>query len=233
MIVILGAISQEILLKKDIHIASHIESIHKNHDKSFPINISLDLIKALNSSHFPLIDKTNEESFKQTILDAKEQRDSVGGVIETAIINVPTGYGNPFFDSMESILSHLIFSVPAVKGIEFGEGFNITNMYGSEANDPIEVQDDKIVMTANHSGGIQGGITNGMPITFKVAIKPTASIGKPQVTANIQTMENTTLELKGRHDPSIVPRVLPVINAIAAYGVLEMICRNEGTKWMI
>jgi chorismate synthase len=233
MIVILGAISQDILLKKDIHIASHIESIHKNHDQSFPTNISLDLIKKLNSSHFPLIDKANEDLFKQTILDAKEQRDSVGGVIETAIINVPTGYGNPFFDSMESILSHLIFSVPAVKGLEFGEGFNITNMYGSETNDPIKVQNDKIVMTTNHSGGIQGGITNGMPITFKVAIKPTASIGKPQATANIQTMENTTLELKGRHDPSIVPRVLPVINAITAYGVLEMICRNEGTKWMI
>jgi len=233
MIVILGAISQEILRKKDIHIGSHIASIHTNHDQFFSTNISHDLIKTLNLSDFPLIDKTKEELFKQSILNAKEQRNSVGGIIETAIINIPTGYGEPFFDSMESILSHLIFSVPAVKGIEFGEGFNITTMFGSEANDPLDIKNDKIIMTKNHSGGIQGGITNGMPITFRVAIKPTASIGTPQSTVNIKTMKNTTLELLGRHDPSIVPRVLPVINAIAAYGVLEMICRNEGTKWML
>jgi len=232
MIVILGAIAEDLLQKKGIYIGSHLASIHKHDDDLFPTNISFDLIKRLNSSPFPLIDETKEELFKQTILTAKDQKDSVGGQIETAIINIPSGYGEPFFDSMESVISHLIFSVPAVKGIEFGEGFNITRLYGSEANDPIEVKDGKITMTKNNSGGIQGGITNGMPITFKVAIKPTASIGKPQSTVNIKTMENTTLELVGRHDPSIVPRVLPVINAITAYAVLEMICRIEGTTWM-
>lgn len=233
MIVILGTIAEDLLTKKGISIGSHIASIHKNKDDLFSTTISKELIQRLNSSSFPLLDTSKEELFKEAILNAKAQKDSVGGTIETAIINVPTGYGEPFFNSIESVISHLIFSVPAVKGIEFGEGFHITELYGSEANDPITIKDDKIIMTKNNSGGIQGGITNGMPITFRVAIKPTASIGKPQSTVNIKTMENTTLELIGRHDPSIVPRVLPVINAITAYGVLEMICRNEGTSWMI
>jgi chorismate synthase len=233
MIVILGAIAEDILSKRGILIGSHLASIHQHQDDPFPLNISDDLIQRLNQSRFPLINQANEDVFKETILQAKAQKDSVGGTVETAIINMPRGYGEPFFDSMESILSHLIFSVPAVKGIEFGEGFNITKLYGSEANDPIRIEDGKITMTKNNSGGIQGGITNGMPITFKVAIKPTASIGKPQQTVNLKTQKNTTLELVGRHDPSIVPRVLPVINAITAYAVLEMICRNEGTSWMI
>jgi len=233
MIVILGAIAEAALKKKGIIIGSHLASIHKNKDELFPTNISDELMKRLNQSDFPVIDEKNETIFKETILSAKEQKDSVGGTIETAILHVPKGYGEPFFDSMESILSHLIFSVPAVKGLSFGEGFNITNLYGSEANDPITIVDGKVTMTKNNSGGIQGGITNGMPITFTVAIKPTASIGKPQKTVNIETMKETTLELVGRHDPSIVPRVLPVINAITAYAVMEMICRNEGTKWMI
>lgn len=233
MIVILGAIAEDALKKKGIQIASHLASIHTNEDVRFPTNISDELIKRLNQSDFPVIDETKEAVFKEAILSAKAQKDSVGGTIETAVVHIPKGYGEPFFDSMESILSHLIFSVPAVKGLSFGEGFHITKLFGSEANDPIRIHDGNITMTKNNSGGIQGGITNGMPITFTVAIKPTASIGKPQQTVNMDTMQETTLELVGRHDPSIVPRVLPVINAITAYAVMEMICRNEGTKWMI
>jgi len=233
MIVILGAIAGDLLQKKNILIGSHLASIHELEDDAFPTTISSALLSSLINSDFPVINPAMEEAFQQRILQAKKQKDSIGGTIETAIIHMPTGYGEPFFDSVESMLSHLLFSVPAVKGIEFGKGFDITTLYGSEANDPMTIIDDQVTMTKNNSGGIQGGITNGMPITFKVAIKPTASIGKPQKTVNVKTMQETTLKLQGRHDPSIVPRVLPVINAMTAYGLLEIICRNEGTQWMI
>lgn len=194
--------------------------------------MNFDYLKTLNLSDFPVLDDSIVQQYKDTIIEAKANQDSVGGTIETVVLGIPAGYGYPFFDSVESILSHLLFSIPAVKGVEFGKGFEITTLYGSEANDPFVIENGHIKTSSNNSGGIQGGITNGMPINFKVAIKPTASIGKPQSTVNLETMENTTLSLKGRHDPAIVHRVIHVINAITNYAILELIVRTEGTKWI-
>ncbi len=148
------------------------------------------------------------------------------------VLGLSPGYGDPFFDSIESILSHLLFSIPSVKGVEFGKGFAITKMFGSDANDSFYIDNGKIKTKTNNSGGIQGGISNGMPITFKVAIKPTASIGKTQNTVDINEMEEVQLNLQGRHDPAIVHRVVHVINAITSYAVLELIVRKEGISWI-
>lgn len=232
-LVILGAISNQILKQKGIIIGSHIASIKDIKDKDFSGLQELQLIlKTLNSSDFPVIDNEIVDQYKKVIKNAKDSHNSVGGVIETMIFGLNAGYGNPFFDSIESILAHLLFSVPAVKGVEFGKGFGITKLFGSEANDKFYMDNGVIKTKTNNSGGIQGGISNGMPITFKTAIKPTASIGLSQDTVNIKTMTNTTLSLVGRHDPAIVHRVIHVINAVTAYATLEIICRNEGLSWI-
>lgn len=232
-IMILGSIAKQLLSKKGITIGSHILSIKDNQEESF-INLepTREMLDLLNSSDFPTIDGSKSEEFKQTILQAKENHDSVGGIVETCILGLEGGYGDPFFDSIESTLAHLLFSVPAVKGVSFGAGFDITRKFGSEANDPFIVENGSIKTSSNNSGGIQGGISNGMPILFKTGIKPTASIGKEQKTVNFETKEEVSLALQGRHDPCIVHRVIHVINAITAYGVLETITRKEGTSWM-
>jgi len=232
-IVILGAIASQILEQKGIIIASHINSIKDQNDLSFSdFNPTSEDLKKLLQSDFPLINEDNKTLFEEVILNAKANKNSVGGTIETCILNVPVGYGDPFFDSIESILAHLLFSVPAIKGVEFGKGFDITKLFGSEANDSFTVENGNITTKTNNSGGIQGGISNGMPITFKVAVKPTASIGVPQETVDIESMTPTVLELKGRHDPCIVHRVVHVINAITAYGILEVMTRKEGHSWI-
>lgn len=232
-IMILGAICSQILEQKDIIIGSHLLSIKANKEQSFnDITPTKDVLKTLLNSDFPTLNKESVDVFSNTIQEARKNQDSVGGVTETCILGLSPGYGEPFFDSIESTLSHLLFSVPAVKGVSFGRGFDITKLYGSEANDPITIKDGQIKTTTNNSGGIQGGISNGMPVTFKVAIKPTASISKPQQTVNIETMENVTFNLKGRHDPCIAHRAIHVINAITAYGILETIVRKEGVEWI-
>ena len=156
-------------------------------------------------------------------MNARKDMDSIGGTIECAVLGIKPGVGNPFFDSVESTLAHLMFSVPAVKGIEFGKGFDISRMRGSEANDEYYLDGKNIKTKTNNNGGILGGITNGMPIIFNVAIKPTASIFKEQNTVNIATMEETKLSIEGRHDPCIVQRALPVIEAVTAIGILELV----------
>lgn len=232
-LVILGAISNQLLKQKGILIGSHIASIKDIKDQEFSEIESLkETIKMLNTSDFPVINNNVFESYKKLILTAKDSHNSVGGVIETMILGLNPGYGNPFFDSIESILAHLLFSVPAVKGVEFGKGFGITKLFGSEANDEIYLNNNTIKTKTNNSGGIQGGISNGMPIIFKTAIKPTASIGLPQQTINIAKMKNETMSLVGRHDPAIVHRVVHVINAITSYAILEIICREEGFSWI-
>lgn len=232
-LVILGAISRQILLSKNIKVASHILSIKDRYEESFlDIDISYDLLDKLLSSDFPVLDNKKENEFKNVILEVKNKQDSVGGVIETCILGLDPGYGEPFFDSVESIISHLIFSIPGIKGISFGSGFDISKMEGSKANDSFTIKDNKVVTTSNNSGGILGGITNGMPVVFKTAVKPTSSIGKKQDTVNIKTMTNETISLKGRHDPAIIHRVIHVVNALTNYAVLELVIRNEGYKWI-
>jgi len=157
------------------------------------------------------------EEMMERVSDARASGDSVGGIVECLVVNVPAGYGEPIFDSVESLLAHALFSVPGVKGVEFGAGFHVANMKGSEANDEFYVEEGKIRTKTNNNGGIQGGITNGMPIVLRVAFKPTASIPKPQRTVNLETMREETIVVKGRHDPAIAIRgVIVVENMVAA-----------------
>ncbi|MGB4440090.1 MAG: chorismate synthase [Sedimentibacter sp.] len=226
-----GAVAMQILEEhKNIVIGSRIKSIYKiNDDEIYEIDNTT--LKNLRKMDFPAISEEKARLMQSEILKAKDTGDSVGGVVETFIVNVDAGLGQPFFDSVESKLSHIIFSIPAVKGIEFGAGFNITCMSGSEANDAYYVQDNKISTHSNNNGGITGGLTNGMPIIFRTAVKPTPSISIPQRTVNISTMQNTDLTVSGRHDPCIVPRALPVIEGAAALVILDLILEREGEVW--
>ena len=232
-LVVLGAICSQILKQKNIVVGSHIKSIKNAQDTSFEnVNITKNMLETLLLSDFPLLDVSNQKVFEDIIISAKENKDSVGGIIETCVLGLDPGYGDPFFESIESVLSHLLYSIPSVKGVSFGKGFDITSLYGSEANDSFVIENDRISTNSNNSGGIQGGISNGMPITFNVGIKPTASIGKRQTTVNLDSMKQVELSLEGRHDPCIVHRVVHVINAITAYGILEIIARKEGLQWI-
>lgn len=223
-LVFAGAVCKQVLESKGIVIGSHISSIKDIEDNKFDYtNIEKDSLLALNNKELPLLNEGLEDKIRHTITQAKYEGDSVGGTIECAVVGIEAGVGNPFFDSVESTLSHLVFSVPAVKGIEFGEGFNITKLYGSEAKDEYYYEEDKVKTKSNNNGGILGGITNGMPIVFKVAIKPTASILKEQDTIDIRNRTNVKFRVEGRHDPCIVQRAVPVIEAVTAIGILDLI----------
>lgn len=223
-LVFAGAICKQILEREGITIGAHVKNIKDIKDDSFDYtNISKELLEALMKFELPLLDKSKEEEMRNVILEAKNNRDSIGGIIECAVIGINAGYGDPFFDSVESRLSHLLFSVPAVKGVEFGLGFDITKLYGSEANDCYYYENDEVKAETNNNGGIIGGITNGMPIVFKAAIKPTPSISRKQNTINIATKSNEELVIEGRHDPCIVQRAVSVIEAVTAIGILDLI----------
>ena len=223
-LVFAGAICKQILEVKGIIVSAHINSIGKIKDCSFlESDISDELLNSFKEKELPLINTKLEDEMRQEILSARSSGDSIGGTIECAILGVSPGIGDPFFDSVESTLAHLMFSVPAVKGIEFGKGFDISKMRGSEANDEYYLENGNIKTKTNNNGGILGGITNGMPIIFNVAIKPTASIFKEQKAVNIITMEETTLCIEGRHDPCIVQRALPVIEAVGRASCRERV----------
>lgn len=161
------------------------------------------------------------------IAQVRSQKDSIGGMIQCAVLGIPGGYGDPLFDSVESRLSSLLFSIPAVKGVSFGDGFALCSMVGSEANDPFSIRDGKVVTDTNRNGGILGGITTGMPVVFQCAFKPTASIAKEQKTVNFVTKEETTLAITGRHDPCIVRRAVPVVESAAALAVLDLLLSSD------
>ncbi|MBE6047718.1 MAG: chorismate synthase [Clostridium sp.] len=232
-LVFAGAICKQVLALKGIEIGAHIKSIKSQEDKMFDYtDISKETLINLKNMEFPLLDTSKEEDMREVILRAKKDGDSVGGTIECAILGIEAGIGNPFFDSVESTLSHLLFSVPAVKGVEFGLGFDLSKMYGSQSNDDYYYDDNHNVKTkTNNNGGILGGITNGMPIVFSTAIKPTPSISKKQNTINIENEENDELVIQGRHDPCIVQRAVPVIEAVAAIGILDLLKERYG--WQI
>lgn len=227
-LVFAGAVARQILSKKGIKIASHILSIGTIREESFSlIDIDSDQLEQLSSMDFPVISNEKGQVMKDAILSARENQDSLGGVIETAIINIEPGIGSPFFDSVESTLSGLLFSIPGVKGLEFGLGFDITSKLGSQVNDEMYIENNKIKTYTNNNGGILGGITNGMPVIFRVAFKPTASIARAQSTVDIEKMENTKLEIKGRHDPCIVQRAVPVVEAVTALGLLDLMMEGN------
>lgn len=172
---------------------------------------------------FPAVSDTVGERMKAAILSARSEGDSVGGVIECIVSGVPGGLGSPMFDGVENRIAQLAFAVPAVKGIEFGSGFQSAGMRGSENNDSYAIEDGHVVTCTNHAGGVLGGITTGMPVVFRVAVKPTPSIAAPQQTVNLDTMQPETLCVTGRHDPCIVPRAVPVVEAVAAIAVADLI----------
>lgn len=225
-----GSIAMQMLESKSINIGSRIKKIYNIEDTDIP-KIEVEALKKLRNMDFPVISEHQGKLMQEIILNARKDGDSVGGIAETFVLNVPAGYGEPFFDSVESKLSHMLFSIPAVKGIEFGAGFNITDLKGSQANDSYYIKDGAITTRTNNNGGILGGITNGMPIIFRTAIKPTPSISRTQKTVNIDAMENTELTIEGRHDPCIVQRVIPVIEGAAALVILDLFLERNGELW--
>ncbi|MGE5629569.1 MAG: chorismate synthase [Caulobacteraceae bacterium] len=230
-LVFAGAICKQLLNSRGITIASHIKSIGEEQDESFdPVAIEAGISEILASKAFPVLNAESEVLMKEVVARAKVQRDSVGGIVETAILGVEPGIGEPFFDSVESTLAHLIFSIPGVKGLEFGAGFDISRMHGSGAKDEYYMEDGKVRTYSNNNGGILGGITNGMPLIFRTAFKPTASIGMLQRTIDMENKVNTTIEVQGRHDPCIVPRAVPVVEAVAAIALLDLIMQSRQKK---
>lgn len=180
-------------------------------------------------SDFPVLSKEAEEKMKEEIASARSRQDSVGGIIECAITGLPAGLGEPMFGGMESKLAQILYGIPAVKGVAFGDGFAAGQMYGSEHNDPFYYDGTAVKTVTNHAGGILGGISNGMPVIFRTAIKPTPSISQPQKSIHLSTQTETMLQIKGRHDPCIVPRAVPVVEAAAAIAVFDLILGNTQT----
>lgn len=219
-LVFAGSIARQILLRRGVAVGAHIKQIGNITDTSFT-DINKILLEDLAKQSFPLLNKDIKNAMEALILKAKADSDSVGGVIECAACAVPAGLGEPFFASMESVISSMMFSIPAVKGVSFGSGFDLAAMQASEANDPIRIENNAIITTTNHNGGINGGITNGMPVVCAVAFKPTPSIAKQQLTVNLDTMQNEPVTIKGRHDPCIVPRAVAVVEAALALCILD------------
>ena len=228
-IVAAGAIVEEMLEKKGVYIGTHIKKLHGISDRDF-IDHQKD-IAYLENKIFPVLDGMSEELMIKEISDAKSLGDSVGGVLESAIIGIPAGIGEPWFDSLEGTLSHALFSIPGVKGVEFGLGFGFADQYGSEANDPFRTDGEKIFTSTNNNGGINGGISNGMPVLFRVAVRPTPSIFKEQKTVSLSRMENTELKIEGRHDPAIIHRAAAVVNAVTSLAIADAIACVYGTAY--
>lgn len=220
---IVGAIAKYLLSKKGITVGSHILSVSDVCDDTFDsVNISAEELENVTSKSFGVLNDEKGREMLEKISSAREECDSLGGVIECAAVGVPAGFGGELFDGVESNIARLVFSVPAVKGFEIGSGFGAAKLKGSENNDPFRYSEKGEVETVtNNHGGILGGITSGMPIVIRVAIKPTPSIAKPQDTVDLEKKENTVIEIKGRHDSCIVPRALPVIESCLAIALLD------------
>lgn len=209
-----GSVAKQLLERRGVWVGAHISSIYGILDAVLEDTADL---RAVAEKDFPVLDNAKGEEMKAAILEAKGDGDSVGGAIECAVTGLPAGLGAPDFGSnVEGLFAQYLFAVPAVKGVDFGAGTAFSLMRGSEANDPFAVRDGKIVTKTNHSGGVNGGITNGMPVVFEVTLRPTPSIALPQESVDLRTGEETEIEIHGRHDPCIVPRAVPVIEAAAA-----------------
>lgn len=229
-----GAICLQILESKGIKIGTHIKRIQDIEDIPFDCEVEQceKQLTKLKNLYFPVLDNTRAEEMNIFIEQCANEGDSCGGILESVILNMPGGVGEPMFDSIESILSHLLFSIPAIKGIEFGLGFNFADYTGSEVNDNFQYQQGKVVTTTNHNGGINGGISNGMPIVIKSVVKPTPSIYKQQNTIDIETKENISYQIKGRHDPAIIHRARVVVDSMIAIGLLDLLVQRHGTQWI-
>ena len=211
---IAGGICKQILKREGIEIKARIQAIGGIEDPG-------DILTEEIGTDFPVIHLETGAKMQECIAKALSEGDSVGGIIECVVTGLPVGLGGPLFDGMEGRISRAVFGIPAVKGIEFGVGFASAKLRGSENNDAFCIKDGKVQTETNRCGGILGGITNGMPVLFRAAFKPTPSISRPQKSVDLTTGEETTLEIKGRHDPCIVPRAVPVVEAAAAIAVYD------------
>lgn len=227
-IVAAGAICRSILKEKGITVGGHILSIGNVCDTALdPVGVSAEELEVLSTKLFALNNPETEELMRKEIESARLGGDSVGGMVELAAVGIPAGVGNPMFYGVENVLASILYGIPAVKGVSFGAGFDFASMLGSQANDRMYMdKNGDVKCLSNNCGGITGGITNGMPITVKVALKPTPSIAKPQDTLNIQTGEITALQIHGRHDPCIVPRALPALEAALSIGLLDILAQD-------
>lgn len=225
-----GAIAIGALRRLGICIGTHIAACGGIRDRGFS-DITQD-ISYLNRAELAVLDIKKAKRICDAIFSAKKAGDSVGGILETAVTGLPAGVGEPWFDTVEGVLSHALFSIPAVKGVEFGDGFALAAMRGSKANDPFTVKNGRIVTTTNRAGGALGGITSGMPLIIRTAIKPTPSIYRRQNTVNTEAMEDATLEIKGRHDPAIVHRARVVADSVVALALCDLLALRFGTDYL-
>ena len=220
-----GGICLQLLARQGIEVVSRIAAIGGVQDEG-------ELTASTAAKTFPTVSDARGEAMRAAIGEARLAGDSLGGVIECAVLGLPAGLGDPMFDGMENRIASAVFAVPAVKGIEFGAGFAAAGLRGSENNDPFSVENGRIITTSNHCGGILGGITDGMPLTFRAAVKPTPSIARPQQSVNLKTGKIIPLTVTGRHDPCIVPRAVPCIEAAAAIAVYDaLLARRKEQAW--
>lgn len=226
-LVFAGAICAQILERRGIYTGAHIQRIKNVCDERFdPVEINRETLDLVKTRLFPTILDTTEQEMRDIINSARENCDSVGGIIECAAVGFPAGIGSPMMDGLENIISQLVFAIPAVKGIEFGAGFGVADLFGSENNDEFRMKDGRVVTDTNNHGGILGGISSGMPIIFRVAFKPTPSIYKQQNSIDFKSMTEEQLIIKGRHDPCVVPRAVPCVEAALNIALLSALMDN-------
>ena len=227
---IAGGIAKQILARRGIFVGAHLAAVGTENDAPFPLHPTAELFDAIAAKPFPVVDDGAGDRMQALILEARQDLDSVGGIIECAAIGLPAGLGDPMFGGVENRLAAALFGIPAVKGVEFGLGFGSARLHGSENNDPFTVENGTVVTASNRAGGILGGITTGMPVTLRTAIKPTPSISRPQQTVSLSAMENAELVIRGRHDPCIAHRAVPVVEAVTAAVLLDLLLEgNHGT----
>ena len=227
---IAGGIAKQILARRGVFVGAHLKEVAGIPDESFPLHPTAELFSRVAAKAFPVLDDGAGERMRAAILAAREDLDSVGGIVECAATGLPAGLGDPMFDGVENRLAAALFGIPAVKGLEFGAGFDAARLRGSENNDPFILDHGAVAAAANRAGGILGGITTGMPLLLRAAFKPTPSIARPQRTVRLSTMEETDLEIRGRHDPCIAHRAVPVVEAVTAAVLLDLLLEgNHGT----
>ena len=223
-LVFAGGLCEQLLEEKGIRVYAKIRSIKNVSDEEIDIiNPDEKLLKEAIKKEIPCVSMEKAREMEDIIISASKAGDSVGGVVECFVLGLEPGVGSPIFDSIESVLSSILFSIPGVKGVEFGKGFSISELFGSEANDSFFFEDERVKTKTNNSGGINGGISNGMPIYFRVAMRPTPSISKQQETVNLKTKENSSLEIKGRHDPCIVKRAVVCVESACALAITDLL----------
>ena len=228
---IAGGICKQILARRGITVGAHIAGIGGILDTAYdPVNVTAEDLLLTSKKRFPVLDDAAGEKMQAAIDQARSELDSLGGKIECGVIGLPVGLGDPMLDGMENRIARLIFAIPAVKGVEFGAGFAVAEMRGSENNDPFYYDGDTVKTRTNHAGGILGGITNGMPLVFRAAVKPTPSIARVQDSVSLSQGVDTKLEIHGRHDPCIVPRAVPCVEAAAAIAVYDALLSQQAIQ---